>query len=64
MIAVSSLKAELNKLSSELNTLEANSKSRDKQQMFTATTVNEFDTSLQLLLERMERLEAILASKS
>jgi hypothetical protein len=32
--------------------------------MFTATTVNEFDTSLQLLLERMERLEAILASKS
>ena len=64
MIAVSSLKAELKKLSSELNTLEANSKSRDKQQMFTATTVNEFDTSLQLLLERMERLEAILASKS
>lgn len=64
MISVSSLKTELKKLSSELNTLDANSKSRDKQQMFTATTVNEFDTSLQLLLERMERLEAILASKS
>jgi chromosome segregation ATPase len=64
MIAASSLKDELKKLSSQFNTLDANAKSRDRQQMFTATTVNEFDTSLQLLLERMERLEAILASKS
>lgn len=64
MIAVSNLKDQVNKLHSELNTLDANSKSRDKQQMFTATTVNEFDTSLQLLVERLERLEAILASKS
>ena len=64
MIAVNTLKTEIKKLSSALDTLDANAKSRDKQQMFTATTVNEFDTSLQLLLERMERLEAILASKS
>lgn len=64
IMALNSVKAEIKSLSSALSTLDANAKSRDKQQMFTATTVNEFDTSLQLLLERMERLEAILASKS
>ena len=64
ILAVSTLKDQVNKLSSEVNALDANAKSRDKQQMFTATTVNEFDTSLQLLVERLERLEAILASKS
>ncbi|MFT5813081.1 MAG: chromosome segregation ATPase [Psychroserpens sp.] len=64
MIAISNLKDALKKLSSQVNTLDANAKSRDKQQMFTATTVNEFDTSLQLLVERMERLEAILASNT
>lgn len=64
VMALNTIKTEVKSLSSALNTLDANAKSRDKQQMFTATTVNEFDTSLQLLLERMERLEAILASKS
>ncbi len=64
IMALNSVKTEIKSLSSALSTLDANAKSRDKQQMFTATTVNEFDTSLQLLLERMERLEAILASKS
>jgi chromosome segregation ATPase len=64
LVEASSLKEQINKLSSQLNTLDANAKSRDKQQMFTATSINEFDTSLQLLIERMERLEAILASKS
>ena len=63
MVALSSLKDELKKLSSHINTLDANAKSRDKQQMFTATSVNEFDTSLRLLVERMERLEAKLASQ-
>ena len=60
VLAVSNLKTELKQLSAAFNTLDANAKSRDKQQMFTATTVNEFDTSLQLLLERLERLEAQL----
>ena len=64
VMALNTIKTEIKSLSSALTTLDANAKSRDKQQMFTATTVNEFDTSLQLLLERMERLEAILASKS
>jgi hypothetical protein len=50
----------MKKLSSALSTLEADAKSRDKQQMFTATSINQFDTSLQLLVERMERLEANL----
>jgi len=58
MVAASSLKDELNKLSSQFNSLDADAKSRDKQQMFTATSINEFDTSLRLLIERMERLEA------
>ncbi|MBA6296316.1 hypothetical protein [Colwellia sp. MB02u-9] len=64
MVTASSLKEQFKKLSTQLNTLDANAKSRDKQQMFTATSINQFDTSLQLLIERMERLEAILASKS
>lgn len=64
MVTASSLKEQFKKLSTQLNTLDANAKSRDKQQMFTATSINQFDTSLQLLVERMERLEAILASKS
>ncbi len=63
LLAASSLKDELKKLSSQLNTLDANAKSRDKQQMFTATTVNEFDTSLQLLIERVERLETRLSKQ-
>jgi hypothetical protein len=64
MVTASSLKEQFKKLSAQFNTLDANAKSRDKQQMFTATSINQFDTSLQLLVERMERLEAILASKS
>jgi len=63
MVALSSLKDEMKKLSSHINSLDANAKSRDKQQMFTATSINEFDTSLRLLVERMERLEAKLASR-
>jgi hypothetical protein len=64
MVTSSSLKEQFKRLSSQLNTLDANAKSRDKQQMFTATSINQFDTSLQLIVERMERLEAVLASKS
>ncbi|TWX73977.1 hypothetical protein [Colwellia sp. C1TZA3] len=60
MVTASSLKEQFKKLSTQLNTLDANAKSRDKQQMFTATSVNQFDTSLQLLVERLERLEARL----
>lgn len=63
IVALNSLQDELKKLSSQLNTLDANAKTRDKQQMVTATTINEFDTSLQLLLERMERLESQIANK-
>lgn len=62
LIAVSSLKDDIKKLTAQLNKLDANAQSRDEQQMFTATTVNEFDTSLQLLLERVERLEAKLVN--
>ncbi|UUO22116.1 hypothetical protein FGD67_02035 [Colwellia sp. M166] len=58
MIAANSLKDDIKKLSSALNTLDADAKSRDKQQMFTATSINEFDTSLRLLIERIERIEA------
>ena len=60
VVAASSIKDELKKLSTAFNTLDANAKSRDKQQMFTATTINEFDTSLRLLVERLERLETQL----
>lgn len=63
MIAANSLKDKINKLSSALNTLDADAKSRDKQQMFTATSINEFDTSLQLLVERMERLETKISQQ-
>jgi chromosome segregation ATPase len=58
MNVVNNLKADVRSLTSQLSTLDANDKSRDKQQMFTATSLNEFDTSLQLMLERIERIEA------
>ena len=61
MVAANSVKDEVKKLSSALNTLDADAKSRDKQQMFTATSINEFDTSLRLLIERIERLEVRIA---
>ena len=58
MSVINNLKEDVRSLTSQLSTLDANTKSRDKQQMFTATTLNEFDTSLQLMLERIERIEA------
>ena len=63
MIAANTLKDEIKKLSTALNTLDADAKSRDKQQMFTATSINEFDTSLRLLIERIERIEAKISQQ-
>ncbi len=61
IVAANAIKDQISKLASQFNTLDANSKSRDKQQMITATSINEFDTSLQLMLERIERIEARVA---
>jgi chromosome segregation ATPase len=62
IVAANEIKDQISKLASQFNTLDANSKSRDKQQMITATSINEFDTSLQLMLERIERVEARVAA--
>lgn len=62
IVAANTIKDQLNKLTSQFSTLDANSKSRDKQQMITATSINEFDTTLQILLERLESIEAKLAN--
>jgi uncharacterized protein HemX len=62
IVATNSIRGQFEEISSQLSTLDANSKSRDKQQMITATSINEFDTSLQLMLERIERVEARMAA--
>lgn len=63
IVAANAIKDQINKLVSQFNTLDANSKTRDKQQMITATSINEFDTSLQLMLERLETVEARVAKR-
>lgn len=64
IVAANTIKDQISKLSSQFNALDTNAKTRDKQQMVTATSINEFDTSLQLLVERLERIEAKLASST
>ena len=49
------VKQEIAKLTSQLNSLENKSSSRDQQQVELATMVAELDTSVKLLVERMER---------
>lgn len=58
MIDINSLQTQINKLSSSLNTLDANSTSRDKQQIIIATRINELDTSMQIIIERMEAIDS------
>ncbi|SEL07642.1 hypothetical protein SAMN05216262_105145 [Colwellia chukchiensis] len=60
VIAATRLKTDIDELATEVNTLAAAATSRDKKQIITATSINELDTSVQLLLERIERLEARL----
>ncbi|WP_448556579.1 hypothetical protein [Thalassotalea montiporae] len=50
-----SVKQEIEKLASQLSSLENKSSSRDQQQIELATMVAELDTSVKLLIERMER---------
>ncbi|GHE83709.1 hypothetical protein [Thalassotalea profundi] len=56
----SKLKDEVAALSKQVNTLSQTANTREKQQMEVATSVNQVDTSLQILLERIEQLEAQL----
>jgi hypothetical protein len=64
IIAANAIKEQLSKLASQFSTLDANAKSRDTQQMITATSINEFDTTLQLMLERLEGIESKVANKT
>lgn len=64
IVAANSIKDQIAKLTSQLSELDANAKTRDKQQMVTATSINEFDTTLQLLVERLESIEAKLATNN
>ena len=63
IVAANTIKDQITTLTSQLNSLDADSKSRDKQQMITATSINEFDTTLQLMLERLEGMEAKIGAK-
>lgn len=51
-----SIKTDINSLSGKLASLETKSSSRDKQQIELATMVAELDTSVKMLLERIQRL--------
>lgn len=64
IVAANSIKDQIARLTSQLSELDANAKTRDKQQMVTATSINEFDTTLQLLVERLESIEAKLATNN
>ncbi len=64
IVAANSIKDQIAKLNSQFSALDANAKTRDKQQMVTATSINELDTTLQLLVERLESIEAKLANNN
>jgi chromosome segregation ATPase len=55
------INTELDKLKSELSSLTQQSFGRDNQQIEIASSVNELDTLIQLLVERIESLELKLA---
>ncbi|GAA5141612.1 hypothetical protein [Thalassotalea piscium] len=58
--ASSKMQNELATLLKQVNSLSQKADIRDKQQMEVATSVNQVDTSLQLVIERIEQLEAQL----
>jgi chromosome segregation ATPase len=58
------INAELDKLKSELSSLTQQSFGRDNQQIEIASSVNELDTLIQLLVERIESLELKLAASN
>ncbi len=55
--SVASLKAELQKLSSQLIKLESKSSERDRSQLEVATSLNQLEMSVQALMEKVERLQ-------
>jgi hypothetical protein len=57
--AANKTQAEIKALSDQFTALKEQSLARDQQQMEVATSVNELDMSVQLLLERLEKLEAV-----
>lgn len=62
--AANNIRIDLDKLKSQLSTLNEKSSGRDNQQMEVATTVNELDTMLKLVLERIDSLETKLANQA
>lgn len=58
------IKDEVAELSKQVSSLSETANNREQQQMEVATSVNQVDTSLQLLLERIEQLEAQLKLQS
>jgi len=61
--AANNIRADLDKLRSQLTSLNEKSSGRDNQQMEVATTVNQLDTMIKLMLERVESIEAKLDRK-
>lgn len=51
-----SIRTDIDKLSNQLNSLETQSSSRDKQQIELATMVAELDTSVKMLIERVQSM--------
>jgi chromosome segregation ATPase len=64
LTALNAMNAELEKLKSELSSLTQQSFGRDSQQIEIASSVNELDTLIQLLVERIESLELKLATSN
>lgn len=62
--AANNIRADLDKLRTQLTSLNEKSSGRDNQQIEVATTVNELDTMLKLVLERIETLEVKLENQA
>lgn len=64
IVAANTVKNTITQLNAKLTTLDNQFKTRDEQQMITATSINELDTSVQLLIERIEQMERKLKPTS
>lgn len=57
IVAANTVKDTITQLNGKLTALDNQVKTRDEQQMITATSINELDTSVQLLIERIAQIE-------
>ena len=63
LTAITEVKNKMTQLSKTIATLEADSKTRDEQQILTATSINELETNIQIMIERIDAIERTLKNQ-